>query len=440
MSPIARVTALVAVLLASSELRAQYAWTGSQNSLWSNPNNWDPTNGPPNGIGVSTTFGTTNSYSNSVTIDTGITVGSILFGPSSEMGYSTYDLTAGGGSLTLDNGASASSITAGPFADSARLSANLTVAGNGLLDLSAPAEMQYYQRLTLGGAITASGGTVAVNQGRVALLGTNTYTSVTRVDAGGVLEAVEGVGLSPNTNLVLNGGRLATDGVFARNLGGGPGEVSFTGSGGFGGAGSVQVRLNNGTGTLAWGSTPHFLGDGSSLVLGTGYYWGGSVDFQNGLDLNGQDRTIRAEGYGNTISGAIGTSSGTAGVVKAGTGWLYLTGSNTYNGPTTVAAGVLVAGDGAGLPSSSNLVLNGGVYSTDGADFTRSLGAGAGQVRFGPAGGGFAAYTSQLAVRLNNNSGTVTWGSGGFVPSGAALILGVETGGGARSIFRTAST
>src|SRR5262249_48811719 len=155
-------------------------------------------------------------------------------------------------------------------------------------------------------------------------------------------------------------------------------------------------RLNNGTGTVVWGS-PNF--DPGKLVLGspTGYsFGGGSVVFENGLDLNGATRTVRTDdpnGGGDRIRGGIANSTGTAGLVKEGAGALRLTAANTYNGPTTVTGGVLRANDGQGLPAAGNLTLDGGVLESAGpAGFTRTLGTAGGQVQFGAGGGGFSAF------------------------------------------------
>ncbi len=425
------------IVLTAREAPAQlpYTWAGNDTPTgnWSTASNWTPSGGPPNGIGAIASFGYAGSYTSTVTIDVPVTVGAIAFDRGEHAGYSSYALTLGsGGSLTLNNGASNSTITTGPLAYSSRVSADLTVGGNGVLELSAAPGIQNYDTLTLFGSITASGGTVAITGGQVIFAGTNGYFSDTRIDAGAILTARPGVGLSLNSNLVLNGGIAAiSGGTYLGSLGVGPGQVRFAADGGFAGGeyGDLQVRLSGGTGTLVWGSTPYFLGDGASLLLGAqgGY---GAVDFQNGLDLNGANRTIRADGYA-VISGQI-SSTGTGGLVKTGTGTLSLTGTNSYAGPTTVKGGLLLAADGEGLPAASNLVLDGGVYGANLTTFTRFLGTGPGMVQWGAGGGGFAANNySGLAVRLNNGTGTVAWDVGGFVPDGAPLMLGNSAANGA---------
>ena len=99
--------------------------------------------------------------------------------------------------------------------------------------------------------------------------------------------------------------------------------------------------------------------------------------FQNNVDLGGANRTIFVDDNPNsTADYAVmsGTISGSAGIIKTGGGLLKLTAANSYNGPTTISGGILQAGLGTGLPSSSYLVLDGGVLQTDATSFTRSLG------------------------------------------------------------------
>ena len=138
-----------------------------------------------------------------------------------------------------------------------------------------------------------------------------------------------------------------------------------------GGAGAQQVWGStvgtNLVGTLQFGSTP-----ANKQTL-----------FQNGIDLNGANRTINVTGNttansgdSDVISGVIVNSNGTAGLTVTGNAPLTLTGSNTYNGSTTINTNaILQANDGVGLPTGSFLSLNGGVLQSNGAaSFTRGLG------------------------------------------------------------------
>src|SRR5262249_17519464 len=149
---------------------------------------------------------------------------------------------------------------------------------------------------------------------------------------------------------------------------------------------------------------------GSSLTLGN-LLGSGLVDFQNGLNLAGGTRTIAgryAELPDWQLSQQIGRVSGviTNGGLRVH-GVIELTGANTY-ASATLLQGTLRAIDGVGLPAASSLQLttDGSAITTAGvleslgaATFTRSLGAGAGQISMPT--GGFSAGEGPLTVRLN---------------------------------------
>jgi autotransporter-associated beta strand protein len=135
---------------------------------------------------------------------------------------------------------------------------------------------------------------------------------------------------------------------------------------------------------------------------------------------------LTVTGSGNTnITGAITGSGTTAGLIKNGTGTLTLNSINTYGGATTLNAGVLRLNHASSLPSG-NLLINGGVLGLGAGNFTRALGTGANQFRFGANGGGFAAYGADRLVNIGNASAQMTWDGANFVPAGAALILGAN--------------
>ncbi len=104
-----------------------------------------------------------------------------------------------------------------------------------------------------------------------------------------------------------------------------------------------------------------------------------------------------------------GTGTNITSLTKTGTGMWRLNGANTYTGATLVQQGILMATDGVGLPSASNLVLDGGTLYSQGS-LNRPLGTGAGQMRFAAA----AANTAQFAGGFlgGDSKLTVDWGSG----------------------------
>ncbi len=140
------------------------------------------------------------------------------------------------------------------------------------------------------------------------------------------------------------------------------------------------------------------------------------------------------------ISGNI-TGAGGLVTINAGgqTGVVTLIGTNDYGtsgSTTTVAGGTLRANDGVGLPTTSTLILNGGVfelYDAEGVmtDFTfkRNLGTGGMQARLiggGTTRAGFSVFDGTLHVRLNDDATTVIlWNAPNFDPG--VLVLGTAS-------------
>ncbi|RFC41660.1 MAG: Autotransporter-associated beta strand repeat-containing protein, partial [Verrucomicrobia bacterium] len=90
--------------------------------------------------------------------------------------------------------------------------------------------------------------------GQWLLSGTNTYSGTTTVSAG-ILQAQDGIGLSPNSNLTLNGGVFQSSGTFTRALGTTAGKVQFGSSGGGFAASGTGLKVNLG-GSLTLGTAP----------------------------------------------------------------------------------------------------------------------------------------------------------------------------------------
>ena len=272
------------------------------------------------------------------------------------------------------------------------------------------------------GVINSGGSIVQDGLGTTVLSGTNNYAGSTTI-SGGALQANIGTGIPSTSFLKLDGGVLQSDGStavsFTRSLGASGSAFQWTANGGGFSAGSTAMNVSIGMGIpLTWGTTV-----GSQMVgtlLLSSPTAGAVTTFQNAVDLNGADRTIFVDDNPNSAADYAvmsGVISGSAGIVKTGSGLLSLTGANSYSGTTTVAGGVLQAGvsGSQGIPTASFISLNGGVLQVNGASgFTRSLGTSGGTFELGLAGGGFSAGTTPASVNIGGQASpiTVVWGSG----------------------------
>ncbi len=257
-------------------------------------------------------------------------------------------------------------------------------------------------------AVGISGTTsvVKTNTGTVTFSGTNNYTGGTFVN-GGTIVFSNGAAIPANGSMTLNG----TGAVTVVSANGLPnvlvnGNNSITGNGNSGtgiatlnDAGTLTLFVSGGSdvfdltgtmtgaGTLVLGSSPMTLrfngtsGDGSAIFnLGSGVATAsvrngataialGGLGGGPGTVLNGNNSsgaavtyTIGGANAGNEFDGLIQDGNANPTIVnKVGTGWLNLTGANTYSGGTTVSGGVLLAGNSAGSATGSGpVVVNSG--------------------------------------------------------------------------------
>ncbi|MEK7226593.1 MAG: autotransporter-associated beta strand repeat-containing protein, partial [Bacteroidota bacterium] len=80
--------------------------------------------------------------------------------------------------------------------------------------------------------------------------------------------------------------------------------------------------------------------------------WTGNLSL-TGAVANDQVKVDVAGGSQLTVSGVISEATNAKVVAKTGSGTLLLTGTNTYNGSTNIAAGTLIAGSNAALGSAT---------------------------------------------------------------------------------------
>ena len=217
--------------------------------------------------------------------------------------------------------------------------------------------------------------------------------------------------------------------------------------------GQLVALHNNALGTTATGTT---VNSGGTLTFrggittsepltlsGTGTalseIWNAGALYNDGGDntLNGTvtlagDTTLRSRAGNLTLAGQLQQNAGSnRSLTKTGDGTLTLTGTNSlYNNRITAAGGALRFGAAASFTTATNYALDGGVFEfgadlngAGAADLQINLGSGNNAIQW-IGDGGFSAHGANRSIQLNYNTAAVTWGSGGFVGTGNALVLG----------------
>jgi len=384
-----------------------------------------------------------------------LTIHSLITGTGglTKAGEGTLTLTGANtrtGTVNLDEGV----LRLAPGAVLSGANAALTLRQSTVFDMNGVSTGNSVGAFNNAGVVTNSSGdavtlTVGNNNGTGTSFGiiheTNGVINVTKLGNGAQLW----LGQSTYTGVTTIGGSAASlvtvdfmaDGGLASGIGASSsdaGNLVFNGTG----AGLI-FRGNLVNGNLNLGSTSAttdrlFTVSGSGVTLGStpttnlnnAIIWSNTGAIVHGTD---QDRTFTFTGTSqgdNTFNPQITDSTGfSTSVTKTGTGIWRLDGqNNTYSGATTITQGILMATDGQGLSSLSNLVFDGGTFYSQGT-LSRDIGTGAGQMQFAaPANaneaefiGGFLGGDSKLSVSW---AGTPIWGStAGFISERDGLIL-----------------
>ena len=273
---------------------------------------------------------------------------------------------------------------------------------------------------------------IKAGSGTETLTGLNTYTGPTVITAG-ILSVYNlasgglpsGIGASSNaaSNLIFNGGTLQYTANNGATL-----PIQFTETP------SVAIdRLftiaASGSGIDSSGSFGNnflsTLGNNNAALVFSNT---GTVQYVNTNVARTFTLTGTSTGDNEMDVKLVDNGTGPLSITKSAAGQWLLPNTNTYTGTTSITGGILVATEGVGLPTTSNLLISGGVLQTSGT-FIRGLGTAAGSdtVQFVAGTDGFAASSSKLTVALGGLAAPtqLTWGTAPFALT--TLQLGSTT-------------
>ena len=255
---------------------------------------------------------------------------------------------------------------------------NGSVVNNGSLVFNEPDGYDFTNVISGTGNLTQEG------FGTMTFSGNNTYSGTTLISLGTLQVGDGNTSGTLGTNAVTDNAALAfnrADTVVQSGLISGTGTVTVV-------AGTVAVTASN---TYSGATTINY---GGTLQLGNGGATG-SVPLTNVTD-NG---TLA---FNHSINETNGVAiNGSGGIAKLSGNTLTLTGANTYNGNTTIAAGTLQIGAAGTLPSGSgfgNVVLDGGASTAGTLDING----------FNPVLDGISGISNSVPGQIVNNASNTT--------------------------------
>ena len=410
--------------------------------------------------------------------------------PSGVVGESINTLTLGVDGITIQSGAGAVTISANVALGSAQTwtnnSANLLTVSGSVNNLNNTLVVAGSGNTTISGSVSGSGGLVVTGNGNVLKMsGANTFTGPVTVTSGtlqaGVASVANTSGAFGNNTAVtmantagatldlnnfntqigsLTGGGAAGGNVTLRSgtlsIGGdntspAPYAGGISGSGGITKIGTGLLTLSGssiytGVTTLAGGVLNAGAGDtgvGSSATAGA-LGAGGAITFAGGTlqysvasastDYSSRivNSTLGAisidtNSQSVTYASALG-SSNTGGLTKLGQGTLFLDGADLYTGTTTIAAGILNAGNATALGNAGPITFTDGIlqYSaaSAGTDWSNLIVSSTGAIAI-DTNGQSVIYNNALAA--SNIAGLTKLGQGTLTLAAVNSYLGNTT-------------
>jgi len=351
--------------------------TGSLN-VWATASNWDtsgsggvPPATAPGSSDTSVFNVSTNNGARTVLLEASAQVGGMVFTNtgtttiSSMLGGSaTYrkSITIGAGGITVNSEAGAVTFGTGSRPTTVALSGSQTWLNNSAALL----------RTTAGG-VDRQFSNLGLNEHALTVDGTGntTFNSNTMTGSGATAIIKNGAGdlTLSCTNATFSGDVQINGGTVkygVNNALPSTADVIFNTA-----SGTATLDLNNANGTIATLTLGGAAGTVAAVTTGTGTLsLGGNVTYNaannpNGAMISGLldlgdatrtftigDSTVTANDL--TISAVI--SSGTAGLIKAGSGTLTFTTNNTYSGETTVNSGTLLVNNTTGSGTGTGSV------------------------------------------------------------------------------------
>jgi autotransporter-associated beta strand protein len=359
-----------------------------------------------------------NGTSNGTTLN--LTSGTLTLGSAGRLAATTAVAVTGsaGGALALGG-----SETIGSLAGAANValgSSALTVGGNN-------------QSTTYSGGLSGSGLFTKVGSGTLTLTGVNSNSGGTTVSAGRLVGTTSSLQSTITNNAAVTFDQ-ATSGTYSG---------AMTGSGSLTkiGDGVVTLSGNNSTsGGVAINAGSLALGSANALgSTGTISFGGGALQYSasNTTDYSGRFSTASSQQYRIDTNGqsvTLGSDLTSVGgtLTKIGSGTLTLTGTNSYDGGTTVSGGRLVA---VGPFSIQTAVLNNAelefVSTVGNYNFDKGI-SGSGALIKSGAGGLFLVGTSSYSGGTVINEGTLigdTSSLQGAIANGGVVSIGMDGAG-----------